>query len=250
MFPVIQIGPLSLQTHGVIFLLGLWLALWVTERFDSSRSHSFGIYYDLALVALGAGILGARLGYAAKNVTVFLKTPLALITPTPQMLDLSTGIIFASLAALIYGGRRGLKLWPTLDQLTLSASVFAVALHLADLASGNAYGSPAAVPWCIPLWGDCRHPTQLYALLLALGITSTILRSTRERWPTGLRFWTFLALTALARLIIEPFRGDSTAWLFFRQPQIIAWILLAISLHQMGQHLHSISKEQEHASSG
>lgn len=250
MFPVIQIGPLSLQTPGIILLLGFWLALWISEKLYSYRAQTFGIYYDLVLVALIAGILGARLGYAAKNSSVFLQTPSALIIPSPQMLDLPSGMMFAALAALVYGNRRGLRFWPTLDQLTPAASIFALALHLADLASGNAYGAPTSVPWCIPLWGECRHPTQVYAFLLALGTTAVILRSMRETWPNGMRFWTFLALTALARLIIEPFRGDSVTWFHFRQAQIIAWAVLALSLHQIGRRLQSTPREQEHDPSG
>jgi prolipoprotein diacylglyceryltransferase len=54
----------------------------------------------------------------------------------------------------------------------------------------------------------------------------------------GLRFWVFLALSAAARLFLETFRGDSTIVLnMFRQAQLIAWPVLAVSLWQVGRRL-------------
>ena len=35
MFPVLQIGPLALQTPGLLILIGIWVGLSVMERFAS-----------------------------------------------------------------------------------------------------------------------------------------------------------------------------------------------------------------------
>jgi hypothetical protein len=45
-----------------------------------------------------------------------------------------------------------------LDALTPGLAVMMIALGLANLASGNAYGEPAQVPWSIFLWGEWQQP--------------------------------------------------------------------------------------------
>ncbi len=244
MFPILHVGPLSINTPTLILLAGLWIALWVGEKQYPNPSRSFSLYENLVLTALLAGIIGARLGYAAQNISAFIRDPLALITPSPNMLDLPAGILAAFLATLVYGHRHKLKFWKTLDQLTPPAAVFVSTIHLANLASGDAYGVPTQAPWCIHLWNACRHPTQVYAFILALGIAIFILRISRCNLSEGFHFWAFIGLSALARLIIEPFRGDSASLLgIFHQAQIIAWLVLLISLYQISKRIKLIDKE-------
>lgn len=244
MFPILHVGPFSINASILLLLAGLWIALWVGEKQYPSASRSYSIYENLVLTALLTGIIGARLGYAAQNISAFMNDPLALITPSPNMLDLPAGILAAFLAALVYGYRHSLKFWKTLDQLTPPAAVFVSTVHLANLASGDAYGAPTQAPWCIHLWNACRHPTQVYAFILALGVVIFILRISRYNLPEGFQFWAFIGSSALARLMIEPFRGDSVILLgILRQAQVIAWLLLLISLFQISKRIKLIDGE-------
>jgi phosphatidylglycerol---prolipoprotein diacylglyceryl transferase len=242
MLPVVQIGPLVLPLPALILLIGFWIGLDLAERqayhFNVESKH----IYNLALVAVIAGLVGARLTYAAQSPGPFLQNPLSLLTLRPQMLDSAGGVIIGLLAAGLYGWLRRLPLWPILDAATSLFSVLAVTLGLAHLASGDAFGLPAHLPWAIPLWGDLRHPSQAYEAMAALLIAAVV-------WPgrpvvrygqvhPGFRFWVFLALSAVARLFLETFRGDSILiWNAFRQAQLIAWLVLAVSLWQIGRSL-------------
>lgn len=244
MFPVLHVGPLSINTSILILLAGLWIALWVGVKQNPTFAHSSSPYETLVLIAILAGIISARLGYAAQHISAFINNPIALITPSPIMLDPPAGILVAFLAGLVYGYRHSLKFWNTLDQLTAPAAVFVSTIHLANLTSGNAYGAPTQLPWCVHLWSECRHPTQVYAFILALGIVIFILYTARYNFPAGFQFWVFIGLSALARLIIEPFRGDSVILFgIFRQAQIIAWLVLLISLFQISKRIKPIPKE-------
>ena len=66
------------------------------------------------------------------------------------------------------GQRRHLPLWRSLNALTPSLSAFPVSVGVAHLSSGDAFGTPASMPWAIELWGARRHPTQVYEILLGL----------------------------------------------------------------------------------
>jgi prolipoprotein diacylglyceryltransferase len=111
-----------------------------------------------------------------------------------------------------------------LDALTPGLIVLAGGQALADLASGDSYGSPATLPWSIELWGAARHPTQVYQLLAVIAIGWIVLRG--DRGFDGRRFGLFSALYAVSRLIIEAFRGDSAVINGVRTAQV--WSLIAL----------------------
>ncbi len=238
MFPTLSIGPLSVATPGLILLLGIWLGLALAERLAPRFKVEGNAISDLIFVALIAGIIGARLSYAAQSLPAFLDSPLSILSLTPNMLDPLGGAAIAVIAGLIYGSRKSLALWPILDALTPLLATLEIALGLAHLASGDAFGTPTELPWGIFLWGTQRHPTQVYEML-AGGVTLWLI------WPRagsawgseeGQTFGRFAALSAGACLIVHGFRGDSTIIANgLRLEQLIAWGVLAASLWWLGR---------------
>ncbi|GAB4482772.1 MAG: hypothetical protein OHK0031_05560 [Anaerolineales bacterium] len=229
MFPTLQLGPLSLQTPGLILLLALWLGLEVMERQARRSSQNAETLYNLVFTALTVGLLGARLSFAAQNFAIFAQTPLSLISPNPGLLDPFGGLALGGLAALVYGRRKNLALWPTLDALTPLFAVMAAGLALSAAAAGTFFGMESGLPWSVELWGAKRHPTQFYALGLALLNLTILTWRTRKNPPqAGGLFRLFVALTAFGWLLVEGLRGDSIllpgGW---RLGQILAWVVLA-----------------------
>jgi phosphatidylglycerol---prolipoprotein diacylglyceryl transferase len=233
MLPVLQIGPLALQTPGLILLLGVWAGLWLAER----GAHRHGIepshLYNLALVALLSGLVGGRLFYVLSYPTAFSASPPSIFSLNPGLFDVWGALLSGLLVAFLYGNRKKLSFWPALDALTPGLAIVAIALSLSNLASGNAFGAPTQLPWAIELWGAQRHPSQIYEALAALDILAIVLfmqRSDKVKTP-GLLFLGFLALSAGARLFLEAFRGDSVllpnGW---RVAQLSAWLLLGACL--------------------
>ena len=232
MFPTLQLGPLSLQVPGLIIIFGLWLGLTMAERHSKRFGISPDTLYNLVFLMLVAGVVGARLSYVVRYPSAFTANLLGLFTLNPSLLDPFGGLAVAGIAGLVYGQRKHLTLWPTLDALTPVLAVLLVALPVADLASGAAFGSPTSLPWGIDLWGATRHPTQIYQALLANFILWLLLVKPRLRQlPPGVLFLQFIALSAGARLFVEAFRGDSVI-LFngIRAAQVVAWSALALGL--------------------
>ncbi len=232
MLPILQIGPLALQTPGLMYLLGLWFGLSLAEKFAPRRGISPDALYNLVFTGLIAGIVGARLGYVLLNAGAFLASPLSLISLNPGLLDPFSGFAAALMAALIYGARKKLGFWNALDALTPFFAVFMIGAALANIASGAAFGLETSLPWGIELWGAKRHPTQFYELGGAIVILLWLGRLSKgPELPSGRLFLVFLALTAGARLFFEAFRGDSALILGgIRVAQVIAWLALAGAL--------------------
>jgi prolipoprotein diacylglyceryltransferase len=235
MLPILQIGPLAIPTPGLLILAGLWAGLTIAERNAPRFNVNAETLYNLVFAMLVSAILGARLSYVAQFPSAFLETPASLISLNLALLDPWGGAAAALIAGLIYGQRKGMRLAQTLDALTPLLAILGVVLPLANLASGNAFGSATDLPWTIELWGASRHPTQLYETaaggLILWAVRSKIPAKYNSGYKNGWIFLQFTALSAAARLFLEGFRGDShIIFNGLRAAQAAAWITLAVTL--------------------
>lgn len=239
MLPVVQVGPLVLQTPGLILLLGVWAALTAVDSFAKKNREDANLISNLVLLMLAAGIVGARLSYAAANLPAFSGNWRSILSLTPTMLDPMGGLAAGLITGLIYGQRKHLNLWTTLDTLTPGLAIFMVFSGLADLASGEGLGVVTDLPWGINLWGEKRHPSQIYSIISALAIAAVFYWQ-RQKYsrPSGTLFLTWLSLTAFMRILLEPFRVDGVVWAGgIRAAQIVALVILAGALILLGKRL-------------
>ena len=237
MFPVLQVGPLALQVPGLLVLLGLWLGLNLAERRAPRHDIHPETLYNLVFYSLAAGVIGARLAYAARFPDAFLRSPASLLSIQPGLFDPTGGLIIAVLTGWITIQRKSLDPMRTLDALTPLLAVLAVALPLANLSRGSGYGAAADLPWSIEIWGAARHPSQIYESLAAAAILFVLerpgSRQPKDSLP-GIRFFSFVAFSAGTRLFLEAFRGDSALILGgLRVTQLAAWIIAAGSLYTL-----------------
>jgi len=233
MYPTFQVGPLSIQVPGLVLLLSIWLGLTLSERRSRRRGEDTNYLYNLVLISLVAGLLGARLSYAITYPDAFSTNPSSLLSLNPGLLDPPAGAFIALGAAFVFIYRKKLPLWTTLDALTPLLVMMAIGIGVSHLASGSAFGKPTGLPFGIQLWGAVRHPTQIYEIILGCLILTLTWQIDKTRWSQipGNLFLTFIALTALSRLFLEAFRGDSLLLAYgIRSAQLYAWVLLAICL--------------------
>jgi prolipoprotein diacylglyceryltransferase len=187
--------------------------------------------YALVILMFAVGTLGARLSFAAQHPDAFRSSPLNLVALDPGLLDPFGGLALALLAGLVYGQKKGLAFWPTLDAFTPALAVFAVFLGLSHWVSGSAFGAPTSLPWGVELWGTKRHPSQIYEILAALAILAILWLRFDRKSVAGSLFLQFIAWSAGADLFLGAFRGDSSLLPGgFRLDQILAWVALAVSL--------------------
>ena len=231
MLPVLQLGPLAVPVPALTLLVGVWVALGLVERAAARLGLNPDALSSLVGIALAAGLAGARLVFAAQHWSAYLRDPLGLLSITGAALAPLEGALIGGLAAYLYGVRRRLPLRPTLDALAPGLAGMAVAVALAHLASGDAFGAPTTVPWRVFLWGEYRHPSQVYELLAALAVLAVVGWGQRRSLFTGFTFWLTVALLAGARLALEAFRGDSVVVVGgWRVAQVVGLLVLALGL--------------------
>jgi phosphatidylglycerol:prolipoprotein diacylglycerol transferase len=249
MFPILQLGPLAIQLPGLFLLVGVWIAISIIEKEAPKRDLSTTMLNNLILLGLVVGVVGARLWYALRFIDVYIENPLSLFSLNPSTLASGEGILTGLLVAWIYGQRKGLPLWATLDTLAPGLAILGIALGLSHLSSGDAFGAPSSVPWAIELWGEHRHPSQIYEILLAGLILFTLWRNrTWDVFP-GFIFLSWVAMAAGARLLLEAFRGDSAIILgSVRSAQVISLVVLLMAmwgLHMLGRNQEVVERDAD-----
>jgi phosphatidylglycerol:prolipoprotein diacylglycerol transferase len=234
----------------ILVVAAIWAGLFLAEK----RSAKYGISNDdlnnIVFFPLIGYLLGGRILFAVENLSAFAQNPVSLISLNLDLFDPIGGTVVALLVALVYGQRKKLSFWSTLDALTPLFAVFALGMGLAHLASGSAFGKETSLPWGIQLWGATRHPSQVYEIFASLLILGLLLFLKSDS-PLGVYFMTFAALTSSARLFLEAFRGDSTI-IFggLRLAQVLAWVVLAVSIYFLEKRRGNTNKNMAMRSNG
>jgi phosphatidylglycerol:prolipoprotein diacylglycerol transferase len=232
MLPFLNIFGVAIAFPPLLVIIGIWFGASLAEKHAARHKLSGELVFNLIFTALIAYIIGGRLSYAIQHPSAFSGNLLNLISRNTGLFDPFGGALIALIAVVVFGQRKNLELWPTLDSITPALAVAMLALPLANLASGEAYGAPSNHPWAIELWGASRHPVQLYEALGAALILWAVWPGKSSNIFPGSQFLQFTVYSALARLFFEGFRGNSLVItsLNFRAPQVIAWMLLAVAL--------------------
>jgi phosphatidylglycerol---prolipoprotein diacylglyceryl transferase len=230
--------------HMILLIAAAWFGLTLAEK----RSERHGVGKDhlnnLTFYGLLAFVIGGRVSFVLQNIAAFVKKPIDVISINPDLFDPLGAVVTALLVMLVYGQRKSLPLWNTLDALTPFFAILAIGLGLSRLASGAGFGKETDLAWGIQQWNAVRHPTQLYetlASLLTFGLVWLLKRNPRP----GILFLLFAALTAATQLIVQTFRANSAIILdgIIRE-QVTAWVVLAVSFILIEARLSS-KKQQE-----
>jgi phosphatidylglycerol:prolipoprotein diacylglycerol transferase len=220
MFPLFfSIGTFSLSSYAFFWILGygaaLTLTLWLARQRSSERLF---IYSDACLIALLAGILGARFFFVATNLEFFRANPQALFSFWSGGLVFVGGVAVAIPACALYFRKQGIPVARGFDLLAPGLALGQAFGRIGCLAAGCCHGDICHFPWAIYLNSplvEVRlrhmpiHPTQIYesaGLFLLAGLLVFMnLRRARE----GLSFLSYFILYGLLRFVVEFFRGDS-----------------------------------------
>jgi len=173
------------QAYPVVLALGCLAGLgWLALRRGVSaqvEAHSF----PAALLALGLGLGGARLGFAALHGPYFLGNRLEVMWLWQGGLSWVGGVLGALVAVGLYAGLRRLRLAPLADALALPALLVALSAWTGCLMEACVYGRPVSASPFATLSADLfgvsapRWPTA------AVGMIATGLLVCSFLWMEG-----------------------------------------------------------------
>lgn len=246
MFPrLIEIGPVSIYTYGVLlaaaYLIGLWYAI-VRAR---ARGMNGDRVMDLGIYIIVSALVGAKLLLLVVEFEHYWDDPTKLWTIVRAGGVFYGGLLLAVGVALWFIRQHSLPIWATCDAFAPGIALGQAVGRIGCLMAGCCYGRPTELPWGItftnplaaanvgtPL-GVSLHPTQLYESGAALVILAALLVAERRgQGFSGRTFWSYLLLYSIARFVIEFYRADPRGTVFelVSTSQFVSALLIPISL--------------------
>jgi len=209
MMPYLPIFGFNIPAYTLLLFMAVWVGLWLAARearrlgLDGDAVHNVGFY------GLVATVLGARLSYVLGNWPTYLNAPLSALSLTPTAFAWPQGAIIGLVVALVYRKHYELPVAGTLDAVAPGLALALVIIRFGAFLDGSGFGEPTTLPWGVYLWGEVRHPVQLYEMAALFIILAVLWRQRRQRPFRGYTFTLFVVLYAGSRLLFETFRADA-----------------------------------------
>ena len=236
MYPTITIGPLVLPSAGLVYIVGAWVALSMVERSAKKLGLEADATYAMAVTAVVAGFIGARLLFVVFHWQAYQNNLIGVVWPLTGGFNFWGGMLIALSAAFLYGRARQLPLKASLDAMAPGLLVGFMVISLADFLSGPGYGAETGFPLGINVFGIRRHAVQIYEILVALIALIVWWRAYDYRQYDGQLFLMTTAVYAAGRLFVDAFRDNSPLTSNgYHIVQIISLVVLLACVYLLGR---------------
>ena len=184
MLPILlHFGRFSLPTYGFLAAVGLLTGLAVGVHYATRYGLDADKTWNLGVLAILAGIVGAKLLLVVNDWNFFRAHPRAIFSLSTLQAGgvWSGGLVAAVLVSWWYIRRNRMPVLKTCDVLAPGVALGHAIGRLGCFAAGCCWGKPTTLPWGVtftnplaallvgtPL-GVRLHPTQLYEMVLELG---------------------------------------------------------------------------------
>jgi phosphatidylglycerol---prolipoprotein diacylglyceryl transferase len=237
---LLNVGPLAVRWFGLLALLGLGLAVWLSLREIQRQALPRAMALDALAWGVPAGLLTARLVYVLGWWDYYLTHGNELWQLNLDGLSLWGGLVGGTLIAAARLGRGGnwRRRRRIFDAVAPGVALGIAIGRLGAFVDGHGQGMPSALPWATqytnrlastPDFGVPRHPAQLYDGLVALALW-LVASHLPSRLPAGTRLVVFAGTYATARLALGAVRLDPPFVLGLQVEQVLALGVLVGSL--------------------
>ena len=238
-----MVGPLAMPTYGILLVLGMLAGLWIVTRQARKAGLVPETITDMAVYAIIAGLMGAKVLLLIVEWPFYSRNPRELLSLFQSGGVFYGGLLGAIPVAFWYARRHQLDGWKTADVLAPGVAVGQAIGRMGCFMAGCCYGKPTSVPWAVtftdvfanrnvgtPL-DTPLHPTQIYESLACFLIMGILLWMAPRKRFHGQVVLAYVVLYAVARFVVEMFRGDAIRGFVFggrlSTSQFIALLMVA-----------------------
>ena len=222
----IKIGGLELRAYGLAIALGVIAAVWIARHRWAARGGDPDDISRIALWAVLAGLIGARLYHVLTDLDRFEGRWLHVFAVWEGGLGIPGGLIAGVGTGAFVAHRRGLPVAQLLDVVAPALPVAQAIGRLGNWFNQELFGRPTDLPWGLEIDPAHRpagylnvatfHPTFLYEALWNLALAGGLVLWERHHPNSrpGRLFAYYVAGYAVGRAWVEALRIDPAAHLF------------------------------------
>ena len=221
---------LEVRWYAIFIVTGMMLAVKLLSREMKRRGMDPEKAYDLAMVILPSGIIGARLWYVIFELQRF-NSFFDIINLRNGGLAIQGGLMGASIAALIFAKVHSYSFLRLSDMVFPYVALAQSIGRWGNFTNNEAHGGPTNLPWALKIGGETYHPTFLYESLGDLLIFAFLYYYTRKKLKVdGQVTMIYLVLYGALRFFVEGLRTDSLYWGNIRVAQALSIIGIVIGV--------------------
>lgn len=239
-----RIGPIEVAWYGLIIVVGMFLAVWLSMREANKRGIGEDFIVDLAFWIIPAGILGARIYYVLFELPTYLADPIRMFYFWEGGLAIYGGLILGFITMYWYSEKKNVPVWLLVDILAPHVMIAQAIGRWGNFVNQEAHGAevsrqfleglqlPEFIIEQMNIEGSYYHPTFLYeSIWNVVGfIIIMVLRAKNKFLIRGEAFLGYLAWYGLGRFFIEGMRTDSLYIGDFRVSQLLSLVLFLGSI--------------------
>jgi phosphatidylglycerol---prolipoprotein diacylglyceryl transferase len=217
MYPIIRMGSFAISSYTVMMIIGFIVAYRLCEG-EFKRKGLGGDLLDWVFVAsIIGGLVGAKILFLLENVTFseFVADPVRYLSSGLTYLG---GFVGAAVLFLIVTRIKKVNFWLATDAMAPIVITYAIA-RIGCFLVGDDYGIPSNLPWAMafpngsPPTNERVHPTQIYEILLTLGIFVYVWKIRKKNMPIGWLSAIILMLTGAERFLVEFVRHTTPSFI-------------------------------------
>jgi phosphatidylglycerol:prolipoprotein diacylglycerol transferase len=234
-YPEIQLGPVTLQTFGLMFALGFLAAGALVAKRLKEIGKPPDWAYEIGFAALIGGVVGSRLYFVVENWDS-VKDDLLGNLFSGSGLVWYGGALGGALAVLLWAWYRGFLGLALLDLAAPALALgYAIGRVGCQLSGDGDYGRPWDGPWAMAYpdgtvpTDATVHPTPIYETL-AMGLGAWILWQLRDRFRAGVLFALYLLYAGAERFLIEFVRRNEDALIGLTAAQLESLAMMFIGV--------------------
>lgn len=182
------LGPVPLRGYALAIILGIVVAVWLSERRWVARGGTPGDIQDLAIWGVPFGLVGGRLYHVATDSGRYFgegNNPVTALYIWRGGLGVWGAIALGALGVYIGARLKGIKLLPVLDAIAPTVLVAQAIGRWGNWFNQELFGGPTDLPWALEIDPAHRpsgyldqatfHPTFLYECLWNLAAFAVVI---------------------------------------------------------------------------
>lgn len=250
MFPrLVELGPVTLHTYGLLLALAFLLALTLAARLAQKDAISKNHVWDLGFVIILSAILGSKLLLVVADGGGYLSRPSRLLSMEFWQ---AAGVFYGGLMGAVLGSalyrwkNREFPFWKFTDSAAPALALGQSVGRLGCFAAGCCYGKPGDLPWAVTFTNEYAnrqvgvplgiplHPVQLYESAAMFTLFLLLLLVHKKRQFVTQVFFLYLICYGVFRFHLEYFRGDQDRGFFLdgllSTSQLISLLVVPVGL--------------------
>ena len=215
---------IDVMWYGILMATGMILGTLIAIKEAKRVGIKEDYILDLAIIAIPAGLICARLYYVLFNWGYYSNNPSQILNFRGGGMAIHGALIGGVLAGYIFSRYKKLDFFKLADIVMLGMPLAQSIGRWGNFINQEAHGGPTNLPWGIMVNGVKVHPTFLYESIWDFGIFVFLWIFRKKKSYEGQVIVLYAILYSLGRFFIEGLRTDSLMIGPFRMAQVISLV--------------------------